>query len=124
MEKINVDNIFFDNVTLDEAIAFSEQSILDNKQIAVFTPNPEMCQLCYNEPSLLEVYNSAELTLPDGIGIIKAANILGTPLKEKVAGVEFGTIQSIIPGSICETAESARSYMTLLGRETAPVSRK
>ena len=91
MEKINVDNILFDNVTLDEAIAFSEQSILDNKQIAVFTPNPEMCQLCHNEPSLLEVYNSAELTLPDGIGIIKAANILGTPLKEKVAGVEFGT---------------------------------
>ena len=77
MEKINVDNILFDNVTLDEAIAFSEQSILDNKQIAVFTPNPEMCQLCHNEPSLLEVYNSAELTLPDGIGIIKAANILG-----------------------------------------------
>ena len=90
MERINVDNIYFDNVTLDEAIAFSEQSILENRQIAVFTPNPEMCQLCHKEPSLLKIYNSSELTLPDGIGIIKAAKILGTPLKEKVAGVEFG----------------------------------
>jgi N-acetylglucosaminyldiphosphoundecaprenol N-acetyl-beta-D-mannosaminyltransferase len=30
------------------------------------------------------------LVVPDGIGVIKAARILGTPLKEKVAGVDLG----------------------------------
>ena len=89
MEKVNVDNILFDNITLDEAVAFSKQSLMEKRQITVYTPNPEMCELCHNNPSLLEVYNSADLTLPDGIGIIKAANLLGTPLKEKVAGVDY-----------------------------------
>ena len=38
----------------------------------------------------MDIINSAELVLPDGVGVIKAAKILGTPLKAKVAGVEFG----------------------------------
>ena len=33
--------------------------------------------------------NGADLVLPDGIGIIKGAAMLGTPLKEKTPGVEF-----------------------------------
>ena len=33
--------------------------------------------------------NRADLVLPDGAGVIRSAKILGTPLKEKVAGIEF-----------------------------------
>ena len=30
------------------------------------------------------------MILPDGAGVLLAAKILGTPIKEKIAGVEFG----------------------------------
>ena len=34
---------------------------------------------------------NAALVLPDGIGVIHAAKILGTPLKERVPGIDFAT---------------------------------
>ena len=33
--------------------------------------------------------NAADLVLPDGIGVVYSAKILGTPLKERVPGIEF-----------------------------------
>jgi N-acetylglucosaminyldiphosphoundecaprenol N-acetyl-beta-D-mannosaminyltransferase len=111
MAKINVDNILFDNVTLEEALTIAKNAILQNKQISVYTPNPEMCELCHNNPSLLKVYNSADLVLPDGIGIIKAAKLLSTPLKERVAGVEFA--QNLI--ALC--SENNKNVYIFGGRE-------
>jgi len=37
---------------------------------------------------MYSVINSADLIIPDGIGVVYASKILGTPLKQKVAGVE------------------------------------
>ena len=34
--------------------------------------------------------NSAELLLPDGIGVIYASRILGSPLPERIAGIDMG----------------------------------
>lgn len=36
-----------------------------------------------------QVLNSADLVIPDGIGVVYSAKILGTPLKERVPGIEF-----------------------------------
>ena len=55
----------------------------------VVTPNPEIVMLCRDDEDLLNAVNNADMVLPDGIGIIKGARILGTPLKEKVPGIEF-----------------------------------
>ena len=37
----------------------------------------------------MRAVNGADLVLPDGIGVIKGAAMLGTPLKEKTPGIEF-----------------------------------
>lgn len=55
----------------------------------VVTPNPEIVMLCRDDSFLLDAVNSASLVLPDGIGIVKGASILGTPLREKIPGIEF-----------------------------------
>ena len=39
---------------------------------------------------LLLIISAADIKIADGIGVVKAARILGTPLKCKVAGVETG----------------------------------
>ena len=64
--------------------------LMDSKNAAyVVTPNPEIVMLCHEDTALLNAVNKAAMVLPDGIGIIKGAKILGTPLKEKIPGIEF-----------------------------------
>ena len=53
------------------------------------TPNPEIVEICRENPEANRVINEADLVLPDGIGVIKGAAMLGTPLKERTPGIEF-----------------------------------
>ena len=91
--RIDVRGVGFDNVTLAEAAQFLRHGAAAGQcGMAVFTPNPEIVQMCIEDESLCQMVNSASLVIPDGIGVVKAARILGTPLKGKVAGVELGNI--------------------------------
>ena len=87
--RIDVLGVSFDNITMTEA---TEKALLlmERRDAAyVVTPNPEIVMLCHEDSCLLSAVNSASLVLPDGIGIVKGARILGTPLREKVPGIEF-----------------------------------
>ncbi|MBR7185603.1 MAG: WecB/TagA/CpsF family glycosyltransferase [Clostridia bacterium] len=92
METINIRGVRFCNVTLDEAAAWVADTLAAPAKCprTVFTPNSEIVQLCIEAPEHYALINSADLIIPDGIGVIKASRILGTPLKEKVAGIELG----------------------------------
>ncbi len=90
IQKINIRGVNFANVTMAEAAQCIEERILSGETTAIYTPNPEIVQMCIEDESFYEVINSAELIVPDGIGVVKASRILGTPLKEKVAGIEVG----------------------------------
>lgn len=61
----------------------------DRNAAYVVTPNPEIVMLCRENPALLEAVRGASLVLADGIGVILGAKLLGTPLKEKLPGIEF-----------------------------------
>ena len=90
MEKIDIRGIPFDNVTMDEAASLVEKRLGAGQKTAVFTPNAEIVQSCIESEEILRTVRFADVILPDGIGVVKAAKILGTPLKEKVPGVELG----------------------------------
>lgn len=92
MEQINIRGVNFHNVTLDEAAAWVADTLAavpDTPRI-VFTPNAEIVQLCLEQPVYYPLVNSADLIIPDGIGVVKASRILDTPLKCKVAGIDLG----------------------------------
>ncbi|MGN1047625.1 MAG: WecB/TagA/CpsF family glycosyltransferase [Eubacteriales bacterium] len=95
--KINVRGLDFDDVTLDEAaeIVASRLEKADGEPFSVFTPNAEILQLCIEHNKYYELFRSASMLIPDGIGVVKASKILGTPLRARVPGVELGerTIQ-------------------------------
>ena len=55
----------------------------------VVTPNPEIVELCREDPALRALVNGADLVLPDGIGILYGAKLLGTPLRQWLPGIEF-----------------------------------
>lgn len=90
MNKVNVRGLYFDNLTMSETLETLTSRLDAGKQTALFTPNAEIVQACVDDPSLFPVIGSADVLIPDGIGVVKAAKILGTPLKEKVAGVVVG----------------------------------
>lgn len=91
MDKVDILGVKFDNVTMDEAIMRILGFLKGDKTNMVVTPNPEIVQLCVENAETMDVINSASLVVADGIGVIYAAKMLGTPLKEKVPGFDLAT---------------------------------
>lgn len=85
---IDVLGIVFDNLTLAEAVEAGAALTADGFHYVV-TPNPELVNLARTDREYRTLLNSASLTLPDGIGILYAAKILGRPLRERVPGIDF-----------------------------------
>lgn len=55
----------------------------------VITANAELVYRAWHDAAILEVVNSASLVTADGSGIIWAARRLGTPLRERVTGIDL-----------------------------------
>ena len=87
--RIDVLGVGFDNVTMDEAVERGMELLRAPGAHYVVTPNPEIVEVCREDPQAMAAVNGADLVLPDGIGVIKGAAMLGTPLKEKTPGIEF-----------------------------------
>lgn len=87
--KIDVMGVRFDNVTMDEALNQAKQMLNTEGADYVVTPNSEIVYEAMADEKLETLLNGASLVLPDGAGVVLGAKILGTPLKEKVAGVDF-----------------------------------
>ena len=87
--RIDVLGVGFDNVTMAEAVE-KAWALLDQPGAHyVVTPNPEIVEVCRTDEAARAAVNGADLVLADGIGVIKGAAMLGTPLKERTPGIEF-----------------------------------
>lgn len=61
---------------------------LDRKTFIV-TPNPEIIVFANNNSEYKKVLNRANLALPDGVGVMWAAKLLGISLRQKISGVDL-----------------------------------
>ncbi len=88
MSDIKIDGVRIDNVTLSEAVeaAFGKSGA----PCFVVTPNAVMIDACGKEKALTDLLNLADLSLPDGRGVLLAARRQGNALRARVAGIEFG----------------------------------
>ena len=87
--KINVLGVNFDDLTLEQAAEKGGEMLREDKFHYVVTPNPEFILSAEKDESFRAILNGADLVIPDGIGVIYSARILGTPLPERVPGIEF-----------------------------------
>lgn len=111
MQKIEILGISFDNVTMDEAVSLALSYAEKGAQATVVTPNAEILQLCASFDEVKNAVRAADIVLPDGEGALWAARRLGSPLKQKVAGVEFGT------ELLKKASENGKSVFLLGGKE-------
>lgn len=101
MKTVQLRGVNFTPGTLNEITEYILQSVKNDETVAVYTPNSEIVQKCIDDPDLYEVINSAEVVIPDGIGVIKAARILRLPISERVPGIELGEkILSVADGDM------------------------
>lgn len=101
--KTDVMGIRFDNVTMDEALARAEEILRGSETCYVVTPNAEIGYEAMKDASLCALLNEAAMVLPDGAGVVLASKILKTPLKQKVAGVDFA---DNLLGLLCRSGQS------------------
>ena len=87
--RIDVLGVGFDNLTMEEAVDEGMRLINEPGPHYVVTPNPEIVEVCREDAAANRAVNGADLVIPDGIGVIYGAKILGTPLKQKLPGIEF-----------------------------------
>ncbi len=88
--KRTILGVCFDDVNMEEALACCEALIRSKTPGYVVTPNAEMVWAAYRDESLQVLLNGAALVVPDGVGVLYASRILGTPVKARVPGVELG----------------------------------
>jgi N-acetylglucosaminyldiphosphoundecaprenol N-acetyl-beta-D-mannosaminyltransferase len=78
-----------DNVSMEEALNKIRDFLNDSRQHYIVTPNPDFLILAQKDKEFKEILNKADLSLPDGIGLVWAARLMGESLKERVAGVDL-----------------------------------
>ena len=88
--QIDVVGIPIQNVTMGEAVNDVVSFMEQREAKIVVTPNAEILQMCVENEQVRQTVLQADYIIPDGIGVVKAAAMLGTPLKGKVAGCELG----------------------------------
>ena len=98
-----------DNLTLAEATS----SIIDDyasirKRAMITTPNVDVVVQLDRNSQLRQDYAKANMILADGAPIILASRLLGTPLKERVAGADIFPL-------LCEKARDRGLCVMLLG---------
>lgn len=106
MEDIKLYGVKIDNVTKGEAVYRALRAT--GEPCVVFTPNALMLERSRKDAALASLLNRSSLSLPDGAGVLWAAQKMGTPLMERVAGIDFGA-------ELLARAERAGLRVFLLG---------
>ncbi len=81
-------NVPIDDVTRAEAVERIAGFLDGVGSHMVTTPNPEMLVAAKSDAAFLRALQNADLAVPDGFGLIAVAKLLGTPLKERITGVD------------------------------------
>ena len=87
--RIDVLGVGFDNVNMEQAVERAAGMIEEGTFHYAVTPNAEFVQRAEKDEQFRAALNGADLVLTDGIGVVYAAKILGTPLQERVPGCDF-----------------------------------
>lgn len=92
--RIQILGVPVDLIDKEAAMKRFEASFPEPGVTAVYTPNSEIIEQASRNPEMKKLIDSAELIIPDGIGLVYASKLIGHPLKERVTGIDF--LESII----------------------------
>jgi len=77
--RIQIAGIPFDAITYEKALEKVDGFVKEDKKAYITTPNPEMVLDASKDEQFTEVLANADLSIPDGIGILWASYYLSLP---------------------------------------------
>lgn len=90
MKKVTIFGVHVDKLTMEEALEVVKRWIGgDTRGHVIYTPNSEIISLARRDQSFCDLLNTADMVTPDGIGVVKAAHLLGDALPERVGGFDL-----------------------------------
>ena len=87
--KVALLGVGIDNVSMEQALARIAESIAARSFSYAVTPNVDHVMQLQTDRELRAVYAGADLVLVDGVPLVWASRILGTPLKERINGTDL-----------------------------------
>lgn len=101
--RVKILGVPVDMVDRQQAFSIFEDIFQNPGCSMIVTPNSEIVQNASKDEELKSLIASADLIIPDGIGLVYASKIMGCPLSERVTGIDF--LESII-SHLAKTGES------------------
>ena len=87
--RLQVGKVPVDVVSFSQALSALEALVESKRGGFVFTPNIDHVVTAEDNPPFADAYARASLSLADGMPIVWASRLLGTPLPERVAGSDL-----------------------------------
>lgn len=87
--KIDLLGIKVDRVSLADTVAMVEKFVTARTPRLVITPNVDHLIKARADMEFKQIYEAADLSVPDGVPLLWAARFLGTPLIERVNGTDL-----------------------------------
>lgn len=88
-DTVDVLGIPVDNVRMEEAVQAVLRFLDADRAQSIYTPNAEIMMAAQRDKALKAVLCEADLLVADGAGVVLASKLLGTPLHEKVSGIDL-----------------------------------
>ncbi|MBI2330413.1 WecB/TagA/CpsF family glycosyltransferase [Candidatus Daviesbacteria bacterium] len=76
--KVDILGVKIDDITMAEALAIVEKWIWNPGKHYIVTPNPEFLVAAQKDPVFKKILNSADLAIPDGVGLKLSGKIKNT----------------------------------------------
>lgn len=115
-QRMDILGVPVDAVTMAGALVRVRAMLASGRTHIILAVNPEKVMAAQRDRDLLAALNGAELVIPDGIGVVFAARLLGQASLERVPGSE------LMP-AICHMAASEGYRVFLYGARPQAVAR-
>jgi N-acetylglucosaminyldiphosphoundecaprenol N-acetyl-beta-D-mannosaminyltransferase len=87
--SVDILGVRVSDVTEAESVAAVREMLAAGGCNRIVTPNSEIVMRARRDPAFREVLNDSALAIPDGIGLLLAGRLLGTPLRDAVQGTDL-----------------------------------
>ena len=95
--RVTILGVSVDAYSMSETVEKIRQAVEGRVRMRVVTANPEMIYASEHDQRLKQLINSADVVTADGIGIVWAARRLGTPVQERVTGIDL--VEALFPAA-------------------------
>nr|WP_255552580.1 WecB/TagA/CpsF family glycosyltransferase [Lactobacillus sp. Sy-1] len=89
LKTTSILNVSYINTNFTYFLQIIQARINQRENTFIATVNPEIAYYAHQNPKYQSILSSADFVTPDGIGIIKASEMIGQPIQERITGFDI-----------------------------------